>query len=499
MAPDDSLSLTHNLIPLVNKTSKGAPDQVCSLTGPWTVHSNAGSNNLVKNIQDVADSLSESPIFQWDLTSTPEQSDLNYRPDLGYFQPRQPLFLLFLPEDLTINPQLIIDKINWIIPWNIYDFRSTDEYHLIIGRFVQISSRTERGIFYGLQTLSQLLRYSGNAVPYQTLHDSPQTSLRFIDITWMIPDLEPHFIQKILAMAGAYKINSIHIQADQHIPTAQFEIEFGKHYLSFGKYLQKVVTAGSQEQSGSQPWVQTMITMGLYPILHYDIVWRAACSWEGRSIPEASFIPRYWRNFFFNQIDASDIAIIKDPKLPVIFSNLLTIFAELPVQSHTIPILIFLKQSFTRLIAKLTAQQQTLEHFRSLVQNTQIRADRNQEFLSIFALIIEYSMVLQAVIQSRVQSQTLLDRVFTGKDLTNLESADVIQLSQWFDDVIRLINPAIKKVHEYSEWFLQPSSEIMLTSFGLKGALTQVQNLSQVLNGYLQYKQKLQDILKSWQ
>ncbi len=499
MAPNDSLSLPHNLIPLVKKTSKGAPDQFYSLMGSWTVLSNAGSDNLVEIIKQITDTLSSNPIFQWDLTSTPEQSDLNYRPDLGYFQPRQPLYLSFLPENLTINPQLIIDKINWMIPWNIYDFRATDEYHLIVGKFVQISSRTERGLFYGLQTFAQLLRYSGNSVPYQTLHDSPQTSLRSIDITWMIPDLEPSFIKKILAMAGEYKINSIHIQADQHIPTAQFEIEFGKHYLSFGKYLQKVVTTGSQVQSGSQPWVQTMITMGLYPILHYDIVWRAACSWEGRTIPEASFIPRYWRNFFFNQTDASDKTIIEDPKLPVIFSNLLTIFAELPVQTHKIPILVFLKQPFTRLIAKLSAQQQTLEHFRTLVQNTQIRADRNQEFLSIFALIIEYSIVLQALIQNRVQSQSLLDRVFTGKDLISLDSADIIQLSQWFDDVIRLINPAVQKVNQHSGWFLQPSSEIFLNSFGLKDALTQVQDLSKVLNGYLQYKQKLQEVLKSWQ
>ncbi|MHA1610696.1 MAG: glycoside hydrolase family 20 zincin-like fold domain-containing protein [Promethearchaeota archaeon] len=498
MAPNDSLSISHNLIPLVKKTSKGALDQFCSIIGSWTVSSNAGSDNLVGITNQLTDSLSPKPIFQWDLISTPEKSDLNYRSDLGYFQPRQPLYLLFLPEDLTINPQLIIEKINWMNSWNIHDFRSTDEYLLIIGRFVQISSRTERGLFYGLQTLSQLLRYSGNAVPYQTLHDSPQSSLRSIDITWMIPDLEPTFIQRILQMAGEYKINSIHIQADNHVPTAQFEVEFAKNYLSFGKYLKKVETAGSQKQFSSQPWVQTMITMGLYPILHYDIVWKAACSWEGRAIPEASFISRYWRNFFFDQIDASDKTIIEDPKLPIIFSNLLTIFAELPVQTHELPILVFLKQPFTRLIAKLTAQQQTLEHFRILVQNTQIRAARNSEFLSIFALVIENSLVLQALIRSREQSQNLLDRVFSGNDLAAMDSTDITQLSQWFDDVIRLIHPAIEKVHEHSEWYLQPSSEILINAFGLKDALTKVQELSQVLNGYLQYKQKLQDVLKSW-
>lgn len=486
----DHQQIDQALIPFVSKKSKGTPDQFCSFEGKWQLQANGVSETIQASVNSLIDQVNPQMEIALEMGASPEKSEYNYRPDLGYFQPRQPLYLLFVPESLTINPNLILDKIRWNSEWNIHDFTSTDEYHLIIGRFIQISSRSERGLYYGLQTLEQLFQFSDNAIPFQTIHDVPKTSIRALNIDWMIPDLDPHFIQEILLFAGKYKINAIIFADEAYTPTKQFELEFSKNFLSYGKFLSTTKNESTALGEISLPWTRWMIKLGLFPFLSYSLIWRAACLWEGRKIPEASFNSRYWRNFYFNKMNSTIHAFITNPKLPLIFTNLFNIFEEIPLNQYEFPLKLFLFSDVDRLTARFMAQQQTLGFFQKSMDAIKPHVVRNRNYFSLFDPVIKYCYFIQTLMQIRKQSRDTLNILFNSTNYENINDEVYHNFSQIVDHILQGLNGFSDTISQELGWFLQTNSSIRQNVVGLNPFSTEIRELSQSLNGFLQYREK---------
>ena len=103
----------------------------------------------------------------------------------------------------------MIKGIKWQIPWEPRDYRAADEYDLVIARFIQITARSERGLFYGLQTLLQILQLTQNNLPYQIVHDFPKEGLRAIHFDFKRNRPSMSFLLDQIHILAQYKINTI--------------------------------------------------------------------------------------------------------------------------------------------------------------------------------------------------------------------------------------------------------------------------------------------------
>ncbi|MCF2140188.1 MAG: glycoside hydrolase family 20 zincin-like fold domain-containing protein [Candidatus Lokiarchaeota archaeon] len=498
----NTFEISNPLLPNVLKRTKGASDQYCSFEGTWKIQSNSGSPNLVEHIKTVLLQVSSQFTYQWNLESTPEKSTLNFRNDLGYFQPRNSLYILIHPETLTINPQLIMGKIKWLHFWNIHDFRATDEYHLIIGKFIQISSRTERGLFYGLNSLSQLIKFTNNAIPFQTIHDVPKIGVRAIEINWMGPELQPTFIMHILKLIGFYKINSIIISGEKNIPSRQFELEFANNYLSFGSEI-----ASAQEFERSSFDIQSLdlkgifnwIKIGFFPIISYDILFKAACLWEGRKIPEVSFIPRFWRNFFFDQLNEAQYKFLNDSKLPICFSNVVTILEKIPITENTLPFASFLVNQYDSLKAILKKNQDDFKQLRESLISFKQSKIHHLEYYEFYILMLDVIEKIIELMDIQQQYQSTLHLIFQSDNYDNLQSSIFADFSFIADDILRILKNLTTPLSNKCQWFLIPnSSKIYKNLFGLQQFQEQIKELSVSIQGFLQYQSKLFQSLKEF-
>ena len=75
---------------------------------------------------------------------------------------------------------------------------------------VYISSKTENGLFYGLQTLKQLLLQSGGRIPYTEIYDYPRFSYRgyMLDCGRYFYPVED--VKRIIDLIALHKINVFH-------------------------------------------------------------------------------------------------------------------------------------------------------------------------------------------------------------------------------------------------------------------------------------------------
>lgn len=135
-------------------------------------------------------------------------------------QPHDPFFIQILPENLKFDEKIILKGIKWHFPWDPRDYRATDEYDLVITRAIQISSRSERGLFYGLQTVIEILRFYQSKIPFQSIHDYPALSLRAIhlDLKAQMPTLA--YLEDQIRDLTHYKINSVVVEWEDKFPFA---------------------------------------------------------------------------------------------------------------------------------------------------------------------------------------------------------------------------------------------------------------------------------------
>ncbi|GAB2815838.1 beta-N-acetylhexosaminidase [Ferruginibacter profundus] len=105
-----------------------------------------------------------------------------------------------------------------LIPYDKKDLLdNNDEYSLTItqnkqGSLIQISGSSEKGIFYGIQTLLQLLPSSKNklTVPQLTINDEPRFKYRGMHLDVARHFFPVSFVKKYIDYLAAYKYNTFH-------------------------------------------------------------------------------------------------------------------------------------------------------------------------------------------------------------------------------------------------------------------------------------------------
>ncbi|MBM4083079.1 MAG: hypothetical protein FJ278_25445, partial [Planctomycetes bacterium] len=96
-------------------------------------------------------------------------------------------------------------------------------YVLRVGEQTVLDAAEERGLFYGLQTLHQLLDRA-TAIPRCTIEDWPALALRgfYFDLTRQVPTTD--FLRRIVDRLAAVKINLLMIQYREFFPYEGFPL-----------------------------------------------------------------------------------------------------------------------------------------------------------------------------------------------------------------------------------------------------------------------------------
>jgi hypothetical protein len=246
----DMKQVAEYLLPKVEKVSHGAVDQVFQLEYNFKVKSNCPSQRLQHHLESsfslvLSEKESSEVNLIYDLPlhhGTPEKFLQEVYP-LGFIQPHDPLFIIISPSSMNIDPKIIIRHLKWIQEWQAADYRTTDEYHLLVGKFVQITSRSERGLFYGLQTLIQLLRLTTNQIPYQTIQDRPKLAMRtvHIDLKEGCPNIL--YLNEQIKILASAKVNALLVEWEDKFPfTGDLEVIAHKAALTIpevGQWLEE--------------------------------------------------------------------------------------------------------------------------------------------------------------------------------------------------------------------------------------------------------------------
>jgi len=75
---------------------------------------------------------------------------------------------------------------------------------------INISSKSERGIFYGLQTLMQIMPDEGNSIPYVQIEDYPRYQYRGLHLDVGRHFFPVSFIKEYIDLIAQYKLNTFH-------------------------------------------------------------------------------------------------------------------------------------------------------------------------------------------------------------------------------------------------------------------------------------------------
>ena len=85
-------------------------------------------------------------------------------------------------------------------------------YHLTISQEgVKIEARTETGLFYGIQTLSQLNLLHAGVVPTQEIEDAPRFKYRGLHLDVSRHFFSKEFVMKQMEMLASLKMNRLHL------------------------------------------------------------------------------------------------------------------------------------------------------------------------------------------------------------------------------------------------------------------------------------------------
>ena len=163
-------------------------------------------------------------------------------------QELQKLFVDIVNRDLSISlnqvnvEQLSIDK--YVLFDLTWESDSEEAYQLLVTeQYIKLSARDYQGLFYGIQTLRQLMFHGApQSVPLVTIIDQPQFTHRGLML-----DVSRHFftvaeIKKTLDIMSLYKLNTFH----WHLTDDQgWRIEIEKYPLltEIGAYRPETILA----------------------------------------------------------------------------------------------------------------------------------------------------------------------------------------------------------------------------------------------------------------
>jgi Glycosyl hydrolase family 20, catalytic domain/Glycosyl hydrolase family 20, domain 2 len=228
------------LVPKPTRISAGKADQTTNLTGNWSIVSNINSTRFktqcerletrINHLSSNQDNTDEGNHIKFTKTfnQITESSKFQDHYPLGLIAPRFPLYILFSPERIKVDPSLIIKNLKWMTEWDAKSYQTAEEYHIICGKFIQITARSERAVFFGIQTLIQLIEQTENKIPYQTIQDRPQHNIRAvqIDLKENCPTKQ-YLIQQTQILAH-YKINTLVVEWEDKYPFMG-DLEILKH------------------------------------------------------------------------------------------------------------------------------------------------------------------------------------------------------------------------------------------------------------------------------
>lgn len=109
----------------------------------------------------------------------------------------------------------------WIYPWDVADYRATDEYHLHVDARVpsiRVTSRTERGLYYGLVTLAQLASACpGGLLPCE-VHDAPAVGLRALHFDLKAGCPTADYLARETVTWARFKVNAVVVEWEDKFP-----------------------------------------------------------------------------------------------------------------------------------------------------------------------------------------------------------------------------------------------------------------------------------------
>lgn len=94
--------------------------------------------------------------------------------------------------------------------------RNSEEYSLCVNeKGIKVEGKSLKGLFYGVQSLRQILRQAGAKIPYMEISDYPSMSVRgfYHDVTrGRIPTLD--YLKKLADKAAFYKLNQLQLYVE---------------------------------------------------------------------------------------------------------------------------------------------------------------------------------------------------------------------------------------------------------------------------------------------
>jgi hypothetical protein len=201
------------------------------ISGHWKIECDCPSNTLFSHIHHLLTKIEEK-IDDFDF-SIEKKGDADVCEDfiypIGCITDSSPYTIKMMMESLdrSTDENIIIPV--WANAFSTDDYCSTDEYILKgSSKNILICSRTERGLFYGLKTLEQLLFLTDYSLFSLEIKDTPKLALRAIhlDLKFIRPPLE--YLKKLIQTLAYYKINAVIIEWEDKYPFTG-DLEFIRH------------------------------------------------------------------------------------------------------------------------------------------------------------------------------------------------------------------------------------------------------------------------------
>ncbi len=202
-------------------------NEKAKIRGHWNIECDCPSNTIFSHIHEVLKSIEEN-IEDFDF-QIEKKGDADVCEDdiypVGCISDITPYTIKIFTnsfetplDDRNLSPV-------WVNPFSVDNYCSTDEYYLkTTSNSINIRSRTERGLFYGLKTFEQILHLTNYSLPSLEIKDAPKLALRVIhlDLKFIRPPLE--YLKKLIQTLAYYKINAVLIEWEDKFPfTGDFE------------------------------------------------------------------------------------------------------------------------------------------------------------------------------------------------------------------------------------------------------------------------------------
>ncbi len=217
------IQITDHLLPAPREVKPGKAGKFFRLGPGLEYRTNCASTRICSCLETLSVAFNGGKPLQMREEPTPKESSEQY--PVGLIAPETYLYFQISPKHLSVSQDAIFKTIHWNFPWNVEDYRATDEYHLIVSEFIQITARSERGLFYGLQTLSQLFPSSNIKIPFQVVHDQPALAIRavHIDLKANRPTLD--YLKELAEILATWKINTFVVEWEDKFPfTGQLSV-----------------------------------------------------------------------------------------------------------------------------------------------------------------------------------------------------------------------------------------------------------------------------------